>query len=136
MGINSNNHRKAALSVTKNMKGRMNTNMGDIVIDNEVIAKYAGAEAMECFGVVGMAAVSVKDGIVKLLKKESATRGIVVSVNDNKLSIDFHIIIAYGVSILAVSQALKENVKYKLEEFTGLSVDKINVYVDGVRRID
>lgn len=136
MGINSNNHRKAALSVTKNMKGRMNTNMGDIVIDNEVIAKYAGAEAMECFGVVGMAAVSVKDGIVKLLKKESATRGIVVSVNDNKLSIDFHIIIAYGVSILAVSQALKENVKYKLEEFTGLSVDKINVYIDGVRRID
>ena len=118
------------------MKGRMNTNMGDIVIDNEVIAKYAGAEAMECFGVVGMAAVSVKDGIVKLLKKESATRGISVEVVDNKLSIDFHIIIAYGVSILAVSQALKENVKYKLEEFTGLSVDKINVYVDGVRRID
>lgn len=118
------------------MKGRVNTNMGDVVIDNEVIAKYAGAEAMECFGVVGMAAVSVKDGLVKLLKKENATRGISVSVVDNKLSIDFHIIVSYGLSIIAVSQALKENVKYKLEEFTGLSVDKINVYVDGVRRID
>lgn len=118
------------------MKGRMNTNMGDIVIDNEVIARYAGAEAMECFGVVGMAAVSMKDGIVKLLKKDSATRGIAVSVSGNKISIDFHIIVSYGVSIIAVSQALKENVKYKIEEFTGLDVDKINIYVDAVRRID
>lgn len=118
------------------MKGRMNTNMGDIVIDNDVIARYAGAEAMECFGVVGMAAVSMKDGIVKLLKKDSATRGIVVSVNGNKITIDFHIIVSYGVSIIAVSQALKENVKYKIEEFTGLDVEKINIYVDGVRRID
>ena len=118
------------------MKGHIVNELGDINISEEAISYCAGAAAVECFGVVGMAAVSVKDGIVKLLKKESATRGISVSVIDNKLSIDFHIIIAYGVSIIAVSQALKENVKYKLEEFTGLSVDKINVYVDGVRRID
>lgn len=51
------------------MKGSsMNTHMGNIVIDNEVIAQYAGSVAVECFGIVGMAGVSMKDGLVKLLK--------------------------------------------------------------------
>ena len=118
------------------MKGQMDTQYGQIIIDSDVIAKYAGQEAMEVFGIVGMAAVSVKDGIVKLLKKDSATRGISVNKTGNKISIDFHIIVSYGVSIVAVSQSLKEHTKYKLEEFTGLSVEKVNIYVDGVRRID
>lgn len=118
------------------MKGRMNTNMGSIVIDPEVIAQYAGSEAMECFGIVGMAAISMKDGLVKLLKKESVTRGINVTVVDNKLILDFHVIVAYGVSILAVSDNLISNVKYKVEEFTGLTIEKINIFVEGVRVID
>ena len=53
------------------MKGSMSTDLGIITIDPEVIAKYAGSVAVECFGIVGMAAVSMKDGLVKLLKKES-----------------------------------------------------------------
>lgn len=118
------------------MKGRMSTNMGNIIIDPEVIAQYAGSEAMECFGIVGMAAVSMKDGLVKLLKKESITRGINVTVVDNKLRLDFHVIVSYGVSILAVADNLMSNVKYKVEEFTGLEIEKINIYVEGVRVID
>ena len=62
---------------SRNMKGSsMNTHMGNIVINNEVIAQYAGAVAMECFGIVGMAGINMKDGLVKLLKKDSITRGI------------------------------------------------------------
>ncbi len=118
------------------MKGHMNTQVGNIVIDTEVIAQYAGTVAVECFGIVGMAAVSVKDGLVKLLKKESITHGISVSIEDNKLILDFHVIVSYGVSILAVSDNLISNVKYKVEEFTGLSIEKINIYVEGVRVID
>ena len=118
------------------MKGHMNTQVGNIVIDTEVIAQYAGTVAVECFGIVGMAAVSVKDGLVKLLKKESITHGISVSLQDNKLILDFHVIVSYGVSILAVSDNLISNVKYKVEEFTGLDIDKINIYVEGVRVID
>ena len=53
------------------MKGCMSTELGIITIDSEVIAKYAGSVAVECFGIVGMAAVSMKDGLVKLLKKEA-----------------------------------------------------------------
>ena len=119
------------------MKGStMNTHMGNIVIDNEVIAQYAGSFAVECFGIVGMAGVNVKDGLVRLLKMDSITRGIGVSLNNNKLILDFHVIVSYCVSILAVTDNLISNVKYKVEEFTGMEIEKINIFVEGVRVID
>jgi uncharacterized alkaline shock family protein YloU len=114
----------------------MNTHMGNITIDNEVIARYAGSVAMECFGIVGMAGINVKDGLVKLLKRDSMTRGINVAIQKNKLTLNFHVIVAYGVGILAVSDNLISNVKYKVEEFTGIEVEKINIFVEGVRVID
>lgn len=118
------------------MKGSMNTYLGNITIDPEVIAQYAGSVAVECFGIVGMATVNVKDGLVKLLKKESITHGISVNIVNNRLTLDFHVIVAYGVSIAAVTDNLMENVKYKVESFTGLEIEKINVYVESVRVID
>ena len=119
------------------MKGSMSTDLGIITIDPEVIAKYAGSVAVECFGIVGMAAVSMKDGLVKLLKKESLTKGIQVGISDeNKITLNFHVVVAYGVSISAVTDNLISNVKYKVEVFTGMSVDKINIYIEGVRVID
>ena len=118
------------------MKGRINTELGEIAINTDVIAMYAGSVAVECFGIVGMAAVNMKDGLVKLLKRDSLKHGINVSVADNKISLDFHVIVAYGVSILAVSDNLISNVKYKVEEFTGLEIEHINVLVEGVRVID
>ena len=114
----------------------MNTHMGSITIDKEVISQYAGSVAMECFGIVGMAGVNMTDGLVKLLKMDSMTRGIVVTMENNKLVLDFHVIVAYGVSILAVSENLISNVKYKVEEFTGIGIEKINIFVEGVRVID
>ena len=118
------------------MKGRMNTGMGEITINTDVIATYAGSVAVECFGIVGMAAVNMKDGLVKLLKKDSLKHGINVTLNENKISLDFHVIVAYGVSIRAVSDNLIANVKYKVEAFTGIEVEYINILVEGVRVID
>ena len=119
------------------MKGCMSTDLGIVTIDPEVVAKYAGTVAVECFGIVGMATVSMKDGLVHLLKKESLTRGITVAISDeNHISINFHIIVAYGESISAVTENLISNVKYRVEEFSGMPVDKINIYIEGVRVID
>ena len=119
------------------MKGSMSTDLGIIKVNPEVIAKYAGSVAVECFGIVGMAAVSMKDGLVRLLKRDSLTHGIQVEISDeNVLTLNFHVIVSYGVNILSVSDNLMNNVKYKVEEFTGMTVDKINVFVEGVRVID
>ena len=127
---------KSSTTKYSNKMTSINTSMGNISIDNEAIAQYAGSVAMECFGVVGMAGINMRDGLVKLLKLDSMTRGINVMVRNNKLVINFHIIVAYGVSILAVSNNLISNVKYKVEELTGIEIEKINIFVEGVKVID
>lgn len=119
------------------MKGQMDTEFGKILIDEDVIATYAGSVAVECFGIVGMAAVNMKDGLVKLLKRDYLSHGINVTVDEeNKIALDFHVIVSYGVSINTVSDNLIETVRYKVEEFTGMTIEKINIYVEGVRVID
>lgn len=79
------------------MKGHVNTKNGEISIENQVIAKYAGICALGCFGIVGMAMVNMKDGIAKLLTRDNIRKGVFVSVKNNKITIDFHIIVSYGV---------------------------------------
>ena len=118
------------------MDGIVRTDLGEINIDPDVIAVYAGSVAVECAGIVGMAAISMKDGLVKLLKRNSIRHGINVKIVDNEITLTFHVIVAYGVSILTVSENLFENVKYKVEQFTGLKVARISLLVEGVREID
>ncbi len=118
------------------MNNSVDTHLGSIQIDKNVIAQYAGTVANECFGIVGMASVNPREGLVRILKKESVNHGISVKNSNGKLILDFHIIIAYGVSIMAVTENLISNVKYKLESYTGMEVEKINIFVEGVRVID
>ena len=118
------------------MKGRMDTELGHVSVDADVIATYAGSVACECFGIVGMASLSVKDGLAKLLKGDNVSRGVSVKIDDEGLDINFHIIIAYGVNIRTVVENLISTVKYQIEDYTSMKVNKINVYVEGVRVID
>ena len=119
------------------MKGKIETSLGEVIINPDVIATYAGSVAVECFGIVGMAAVSMKDGLVKILRRDSMRKGISVTITpENKLQLAFHLIVAYGVNINAVCDNLIENVKYKVEAFTGMEIEKIKIYVEGVRSID
>ncbi|MBO4395206.1 MAG: Asp23/Gls24 family envelope stress response protein [Eubacterium sp.] len=118
------------------MKGQLDTDLGTIMIDEDVLGKYAGSAAVGCFGVVGMASINMKDGIVKLLKKDNLRHGVTITMVDEKLHVELHIIVAFGVSILAVAENLVDTVRYNLEEFTGMEVGKIVVCVEGVRVVD
>lgn len=116
--------------------GQYDNQYGDICVNKDVLAKFAGSTAIECFGIVGMASRNVKDGIGRLLKKDSLSRGVKIKIKDDQIYFDFHVIMAYGVSAETVAENLVHTVKYKVEEFSGLKVRKINVYVEGVRIID
>lgn len=118
------------------MKGNFSTDLGQIYIDPKVIATYAGSVAVECFGIVGMAWVNVADGVVKLLRRDAWTKGINVEVKDNRLFLDFHVIVSYGVNIPTVMDNLISSVQYKMKAFTGMEIGRINIYVEGVRVID
>ena len=119
------------------MKIELETSNGEVIIESEVIAQLAGLSAIECFGIVGMATVNVKDGFVKLLRGDSVSKGVNVTIGENNsIAIDFHIVVAYGVSISTVAENLMSTVRYKVEEFTSMQVETINVFVEGVRVID
>ena len=114
------------------MNGRIDSGLGAIIIDTDVIATYAGSVAVECFGIIGMAAISMKDGLVKLLRRDSLKHGINVRIEeDNQICLDFH-----GVNIGTIAENLQSNVKYKVEAFTGMKIKQINLLVEGVRAID
>ena len=115
------------------MLTKIKNELGTIAIDVEVIAKVAGVTATECYGIVGMAAKSMRDGLVHLLKKESLTKGVRVRTNDEYLTIDLYIIVEYGTNISAIADTLKSNVKYRVEEQVGLPVGQVNISVEGVR---
>ncbi len=115
------------------MSSKVKNEYGTITIDNEVIARIAGLAAMDCYGIVGMAAKNVKDGLVQLLKRESLTKGIKLVINDEFLVIDLHIIVEYGTNISAIADTLISTVKYRVEEYVGLNVEEINIFVEGVR---
>lgn len=119
------------------MNGSFSTDYGKVVINNKVIARMAGLTALECFGIVGMAALSRSDGLVKLLTRNSISKGIRVDISpENEIVIDFHVIVAYGVAVSAVAENLVSNVKYIIENSTGFKVKRINIFVEGVRVID
>lgn len=106
---------------------------GSIIIETDVIAKIAGYIATSCYGVVGMAYRSKSDEFANLLKKDSLTKGIKVIANDKKITLDMHIIVEYGVNINVVSSSIIKNVKYQVNQMTGLDVENVNIYVEGFR---
>ena len=115
------------------MPCKIKNDYGNITIHNEVVARIAGLAAVECYGVVGMAAKSVKDGIVHLLKMENLTRGVKLSVADNSLNVELRIIAEYGTNITAIGESLMSAVKYRIEDNCGLNVGQVNVFVEGLR---
>ena len=116
------------------MAAKIKTDFGSVTIDSEVIARVAGLAAMECYGVVGMASINVKDGFVQLLLGDSLTKGIKVTTQeDNQVVLEFHMIVEYGTKISAIADNLMSTVKYKVEDMLGLEVANVDIYVEGVR---
>ncbi|MDR0999674.1 MAG: Asp23/Gls24 family envelope stress response protein [Clostridiales bacterium] len=106
---------------------------GVITIENEVVARIAGLAAMDCYGIVGMAAKNIKDGLVQLLKMESLSKGVALKINDDSIVIGLHIIVEYGTNIAAIADSIVSTVKYRVEENIGMPVAEVNVFVEGVR---
>lgn len=115
------------------MQIKTKNEIGTIAIEYEVIARVAGLAAMDSYGVVGMAAKNIRDGISSLLKLESLTKGIIITKQDDFINIDLHIIVEYGTNISAIAKSLGDAVKYRVEEYSGVKVSNVNIFVDGIR---
>ncbi|MFA5576974.1 MAG: Asp23/Gls24 family envelope stress response protein [Tissierellaceae bacterium] len=115
------------------MPAKTSNEFGTISIDDNVLETLAGISAMESYGIVGMASKSAADGLFELLKWDYLSKGVKVYSKDGALTIDLHVILEYGVNISVVAENIIDRVKFNLENFTGLKIDKINVHVQGIR---
>ena len=112
---------------------RHNNENGSVNVSTSVYTDIAGTAASNCFGVKGMAARSVKDGVYRLLRKESASKGVRVQFHeDDTISIDLHIIVDNGVNLAAVANSIISEVRYVVHKHTGTEVRAVNVYVDSM----
>ncbi len=112
---------------------RLHNEKGDISVSTSVFTNIAGAAAMNCFGVKGMAVRSMTDGLVHLLRKEAMSKGVRVTFQDDgSIIIDLHIIIDQGVNITTLGSSIINEVRYVVEKSTGTEVREVNVFVDSV----
>jgi len=112
---------------------RKTNNNGSIAVSTSVYTEIAGTAASNCFGVKGMAARSVTDGVYHLLRKESMAKGVrVVFHEDETISIDLHIMVDNGVNLTAVGEAIISRVRYEVAKYTGSQVRAVNVYIDSM----
>ena len=106
---------------------------GSVNISPSVYTDIVGTAAINCMGVKGMAARSVKDGVYHLLRKESMGKGVRVEFHeDNTISIDLHIMVGDGVNLTAIGNAIIDEVRYMVEKCTGTKVRAVNVYIDSL----
>ncbi|QAT61562.1 MULTISPECIES: Asp23/Gls24 family envelope stress response protein [Tissierellales] len=115
------------------MPAKFNDEYGYISIDDDVIATVAGLSAMECYGIVGMATKSATEGFFELLKWENLSKGVKVHTNETHIVVDLFVILQYGIRMTVVAENIIEKVKYNVENQTGLKIEKINVFIQGVR---
>ena len=111
----------------------VNNHNGTINITETVFANIVGNVANSCYGVVGMAAKSAGDGIVSLLKKDHYEKGVKVLPDGDGVIVEMHIVVLYGVTLPAVTRSISKEVKYMVEQMTGFTVKKVNIFIDGMK---
>ena len=106
---------------------------GSVNVSTGVYTDIAGTVASNCFGVKGMAARSVKDGVYHLLRKESMSKGVSVKLlEDDTISIDLHIIVDNGVNLNTIGESIISRVRYEVSKYTGTEVRAVNVFIDSM----
>ena len=112
---------------------RHNNENGSVCVSTSVYTDIAGTAASNCFGVKGMAARSITDGVYHLLRKESMSKGVRVEFHeDDTITIELHIMVDNGVNLTAVGASIISEVRYVVTKCTGTEVRAVNVYIDSM----
>lgn len=106
---------------------------GDIEIHDDVLAEIAGFAALECYGIVGMASPSLRDGVAQLLSRDKLRKGVTIHSHGDSVKVDLYVVIEHGTNLSQVSQNLADRVRYVLQTMAGVVVADIDVHVQGIK---
>lgn len=106
--------------------------LGRIQVSPRVVATIAAHAAADCYGIVGMAAQGLREGLAQRLHRESVHRGVDVELREDGVAISLYVIVEFGIRVTEVSQNLTNAVRYSIERTLGLPVVEVNINVQGV----
>jgi len=131
---------KTAQELAKIKKGmvinmiQIENHLGTIEITQEYFTNLIGEAVTSCYGVAGMVRSGAKQGLRSIVSRRSfADEGVRVRSEREKLIVDLHICVIYGMNISAIAKSIVNKVRFTVEQATGLEVRKVNVYVDGMK---
>jgi uncharacterized alkaline shock family protein YloU len=110
----------------------MNNPLGSIEIAPTAIATIASHAVTQSYGVVGMAAKNVVDGITNMITRDPR-HGIEVVLSDGTVSINVYIIVEYGTRISTVAASVAHAVRFQVEKALGMPIGDVNIHVQGLR---
>ncbi len=106
--------------------------VGNIKISVDVVSTIAGIAASEIKGVADMHRSFANEIAGKLGAKKNQSKGVKVEMKEDAVIIDLYIVVEYGVRIPELAWEVQESVKNNVETMTGLSVEKVNIHIEGV----
>lgn len=112
----------------------LQNHVGKVTISADYFTELIGNTVKKCFGVISMNVTGFRETLMAALpQKKNKPRGVRVRFYKDKLLIDLHISLMYGVNMNAVVRSIINKVGYTVEQSTGISVEKVNVFVDSIR---
>ena len=111
---------------------------GKTSIADSVVAKIAGVATREIAGIHAMgsgtarALGAIRDKLPGSGPARGVTQGVSVEVGERQAAIDLDVVVEYGVPIVDVANAVRDNVSSRVERMTGLEVTEVNVAVDDI----
>ncbi len=105
---------------------------GRVSIADGAIMTIVHEAVLSCYGIVDMAPRSLGSAISRKLGFSSDARGIDISVDDNRVSIELSIVMEYGTPIFTVASNVMQAVTFHVERVLGMEVERVNVNVDGL----
>ena len=110
--------------------------LGRIEVSPRAIASIASEAVLSCYGVVGMSAATLRDGIAEVLQVDNYHRGVSVEVVEGSIRIDLYVVIEYGIRVSEVAHNVMDCVKFSVERALSMPVAAVNVHVQGLRVSD
>jgi len=107
---------------------------GAVTVTNEAVAHVVGLTVLECYGVVGMAASSLTQGVARLLTRDRLTQGVSVRRNGAGLSIDLYVVVEFGLNLADIAANVRSRVQYQVEKLTQMPVHSLQIHIQGVKR--
>ncbi|EEG31837.1 hypothetical protein CLOSTMETH_00573 [[Clostridium] methylpentosum DSM 5476] len=113
---------------------QLENHLGCIEISHEFFVELLTSTVTGCFGVAGMSSRDHRQGLRnRIFRQDEPDQGIRVRYSKQNIVVDLHIIVIYGMNITEVVKSIINKVRYTMEEVTGLSVSRVNVFIDGMK---